>query len=68
MVRLPRYDEWHVGTLASGEDADRQVNLRDNSLIVVYWFHFRFQNKAVVLSKEFLIGDTWDRYEWQINA
>jgi Helitron helicase-like domain at N-terminus len=40
--------------------------MRDNPLIVAYWFHFRFQTyKKMVLSKKFPITDNWDRYEWQ---
>lgn len=65
MVHLPRYDEWRVGTPAERIRIAR-ANLRDNPLIVAYWFHFRFETyKKIVLTKKFGVRDTWDRYEWQ---
>jgi ATP-dependent DNA helicase PIF1 len=55
----------NVGTPAERMRIAR-ANLRDNPLIVAYWFHFRFQTyKKTVLSKKFRIRDMWDRYEWQ---
>ncbi|KAH0826840.1 hypothetical protein AYO21_07253 [Fonsecaea monophora] len=65
MKHLPEFDRWEIATPDERIRIARR-NIRDNPLIVAYYFHARLEAfKQTVLIPKFNIKDQWSRYEWQ---